>query len=109
MEQATAQTLIAVIALLLWPVIALWLYTTRSVFQATLWTILGGFLLLPVGAGIKLAAGIPRARQGFDTGARGTWRVRTYRAPSNTIFGRIRNSGSPFARSAHRAINHFRT
>ena len=41
-----------------WPMIALWLYQTRSVSRATIWTILGGFLLLPVGAGIKFQ-GIP--------------------------------------------------
>jgi hypothetical protein len=40
-------------ALIFWPVVALYLYQTRPVNQATLWTILGGFLLLPVGAGIK--------------------------------------------------------
>ena len=43
-----------------WPVVALWLYQTRPVNQATLWTILGGFLLLPVGASIKIAEGIPQ-------------------------------------------------
>ena len=41
------------LALLVWPVIALWLYTTRPVGRATLWTILGGYLLLPTDAGIK--------------------------------------------------------
>jgi hypothetical protein len=41
-------------ALIFWPVVALYLYETRPVNQATLWTILGGFLLLPVGAAIKL-------------------------------------------------------
>ena len=57
MEQAAAQTWVAVAALLIWPLVALWLYQTRPVNQATLWTILGGYLLLPVGAAIKLAAG----------------------------------------------------
>src|SRR5215831_20228616 len=40
-------------ALVLWPVVALFLYQTRPVNQATLWTILGGWLLLPVDAAIK--------------------------------------------------------
>jgi len=40
-------------ALIFWPVVALYLYQTRPVNQATLWTILGGFLLLPVGSAIK--------------------------------------------------------
>ena len=57
---AVAQTWIAVIALLIWPAISLWLYATRPVAQATLWTVLGGFLLLPVGASIKIAEGIPQ-------------------------------------------------
>jgi hypothetical protein len=42
------------LALLGWPLIALWLYRTRPIGQATLLTILGGFLLLPFGAGIKI-------------------------------------------------------
>ena len=43
----------ATFALLSWPLVALWLYSTRPVNQATLWTILGAQLLLPVGAIIK--------------------------------------------------------
>ena len=42
-------------ALLSWPVVALWLYKTRPVGQATLWTILGAYMVLPVGANIKFA------------------------------------------------------
>ena len=45
---------IAYIALGLWPLVALYLYSTRPIGQATVWTILGGFLLLPVGADIKI-------------------------------------------------------
>ena len=61
MEQAAvAQNWFATVALLLWPLVAFWLYSTRPVTQATLWTILGGYLLLPVGASIKLAEGIPQ-------------------------------------------------
>jgi len=59
-QAAVAQNWIATLALLVWPFIALWLYQTRPVNQATLWTILGGYLLLPVGASIKLAEGIPQ-------------------------------------------------
>jgi hypothetical protein len=43
----------ATFALVIWPVVALYLYRTKPVSQATLWTILGGQLLLPVGAAIK--------------------------------------------------------
>jgi hypothetical protein len=46
------------IALLSWPIVALWLYRTRPVNQATLWTILGAQLLLPVLAEFKFP-GIP--------------------------------------------------
>ncbi len=49
----------ATVALLSWPLVALWLYRARPVGQATIWTILGGQLLLPVDAIIKLAPGIP--------------------------------------------------
>ncbi len=45
--------LFAIIALLAWPAVALFLYQTRPLRQATLWTILGGYLLLPVGTSIK--------------------------------------------------------
>lgn len=43
----------AYFALLIWPVVALYLYSRLPVGQATLWTILGGYLLLPVGLNIK--------------------------------------------------------
>jgi hypothetical protein len=45
--------LFAIAALLMWPVVAIALYHMRPVGQATLWTILGAYLLLPVGASIK--------------------------------------------------------
>ena len=44
----------AFVALLSWPLVALWLYSTRPVELATIWTILGAYLLLPVGAAIQL-------------------------------------------------------
>ncbi len=43
----------AYLVLLLWPVVAIYLYSRLSLGQATLWTILGGYLLLPVGTEIK--------------------------------------------------------
>lgn len=51
--------LVATLALLVWPLVALYLYRTRPLAQATLWTILGAQMLLPVGAEIKLHEGIP--------------------------------------------------
>src|SRR4030088_916968 len=42
-------------ALLAWPAVALSLYWTLPIGRATIWTILGGYLLLPVGTGIKFA------------------------------------------------------
>jgi hypothetical protein len=53
-------TWVAYIALLIWPVVALYLYSRLPAGHATLWTIIGGYLLLPVGAGIKIAEGIPQ-------------------------------------------------
>jgi hypothetical protein len=50
---------IATIALLSWPLVGLWLYRTRALAQATVWTILGGLLLLPVDAQIKVE-GVPQ-------------------------------------------------
>jgi hypothetical protein len=52
---------VAYLALLLWPVVGFCLYARLPVGRATLWTILGGYLLLPVDAVIK-TPGIP----GFD-------------------------------------------
>jgi hypothetical protein len=54
------QNWLATLALLSWPVVAIWLYITRPLNRAMVWTILGGLLLLPVGAAIKLAPGIPQ-------------------------------------------------
>jgi hypothetical protein len=48
----------AFVALLAWPVVALWLFHARPVNKALLWTILGGYLLLPVGTSIKFE-GVP--------------------------------------------------
>jgi O-antigen ligase len=59
-QAALEQNWFATLALLAWPIVALWLYYTRPVGPATLWTVLGGYLVLPVDAGIKLAEGIPK-------------------------------------------------
>lgn len=48
----------ATLALIAWPLVALWLFWTQSTAKAIIWTILGGQLLLPVGAEIKFA-GVP--------------------------------------------------
>ena len=48
----------AIFALLAWPLVAAWLYSSQPIGRATIWTILGAFLLLPVGASIKFQ-GIP--------------------------------------------------
>lgn len=38
----------AYLILALWPIVAIWLYRSKSVTEATLWTILGGHMFLPV-------------------------------------------------------------
>ena len=45
-------------ALALWPLVAIFLFATRPLNQALVWTILGGYLLLPVGTEIKFP-GVP--------------------------------------------------
>lgn len=45
--------LFAYLALLVWPLVGLALFQTRPIGQAILWTVLGGYLLLPVGTRIK--------------------------------------------------------
>jgi len=42
----------AYLALILWPIIAIYLYRRKEVIPATFWTIVGGYLLLPVGVDI---------------------------------------------------------
>lgn len=42
----------AYLALILWPLIAITLYRKKEVIPATFWTIVGGYLLLPVGVEI---------------------------------------------------------
>jgi len=42
----------AYLALILWPIIAINLYRRKEVIPATFWTIVGGYLLLPVGVEI---------------------------------------------------------
>ncbi len=47
-------TWLAPVALITWPLAALWLYSTQPIGRATIWTILGGYLLLPVGMQFKI-------------------------------------------------------
>ena len=44
----------AYLTLIVWPLVAIALYATRPVVQATLWTMLGAQLLLPVGTFFKI-------------------------------------------------------
>ena len=39
----------AYLAIILWPVVAIWLYKKQEVIPATFWTIVGGHLFLPIG------------------------------------------------------------
>lgn len=44
----------AYFALLAWPAVALFLYSRLPLARATIWTLLGGYLLLPMGTEIKI-------------------------------------------------------
>src|ERR1700676_3403237 len=46
--------LFAYIVLFGWPLVALYVYRRLSIAQATIWTILGGYLLLPIGLTMKI-------------------------------------------------------
>lgn len=50
--------LTAFIAFAGWPLVAIWLFRSRPIQQAILWTLVGGFLLLPAKIGIDLP-GLP--------------------------------------------------
>jgi hypothetical protein len=60
MEQAAVgQNWIATAALMCWPLVGCLLYRTLSSTQATIWTVLGAYLILPTGATVKIATGVP--------------------------------------------------
>jgi len=40
--------LFAFVVLFMWPIFSIWLYKTKTIQVATLWTIVGGFMVLPV-------------------------------------------------------------
>jgi hypothetical protein len=48
------QNWFATFALLAWPLLSIWLYSTLPMRNATIWTVLGAQFLLPVGAVIKI-------------------------------------------------------
>lgn len=52
-EPATANWA-AIVAIFAWPIVAAILYSTRPSVEATLWTILGGLLLLPATFAVKI-------------------------------------------------------
>jgi hypothetical protein len=54
MEPVNHLNLISEVALLAWPIVAIYLFATLPVRRAVLWTILGGYLLLPVASEIKI-------------------------------------------------------
>ncbi len=45
----------AYIAIGIWPIVAVWLFRTKPMQEATLWTILGGHMFLPVGTAIDFS------------------------------------------------------
>lgn len=47
---------VAYVALFVWPVVAILLFRSLPTHRALIWTILGGYLLLPVGANVNLPA-----------------------------------------------------
>jgi hypothetical protein len=53
-EESAAANWFAYIALLAWPLVAVFLYRSRPFSEATVWTILGALLLLPSQVSIKL-------------------------------------------------------
>jgi hypothetical protein len=57
--ESVAQNWFCTVALVSWALFAIWLYQVRPIGKATLWTILGAQLLLPVGASIKIE-GVPQ-------------------------------------------------
>jgi len=56
MEGPNHLNLITAAVLLAWPIVAIYLFATLPVRQAVLWTILAGYLVLPVNSAIKITA-----------------------------------------------------
>jgi hypothetical protein len=54
------QNWFATLVLILSPLVILWLYKIQPAGTATIYAILGSYMLLPVGASIKIAEGIPQ-------------------------------------------------
>ena len=66
-RRTITQNWFATLALLAWPIVALWLYRTRPVNQATLWTILGALTAASRGRQHQACRRYPAAGQDFDT------------------------------------------
>ena len=77
-------------AFVLWPMVAFFLYLTRPANQATLWTILGGWLLLPAGVAIKFEM-VPQFDKSFDTKPRSPCRMHVGpgASPASLVSGRF--------------------
>lgn len=55
MDTAVNPNGFAYLALFSWPIVTLWFYQRLPIGRATVWSILGAFLLLPVGTSVDLA------------------------------------------------------
>ena len=71
------QNLVTIFALFSWPVVALFLYKTQPIARATLWTILGAYMLLPVAADVKFEM-IPDLNKRLHPKSRRASRVHGY-------------------------------
>lgn len=78
--------------LAVWPLIAIYLYKTSTIQVATLWTIVGGFMFLPVGVGIDLPLipGIGKQTLPIYSALIGCWFIKNQRISYIKELGKIK-------------------
>ena len=83
---------IAFCVIILWPLIAIWLYRVKSIQAATLWTILGGFMFLPVRTEIDFPLIPPLGKDSVPVMAAfvGIWLVKSKKLSFTSNYGWVK-------------------
>ena len=70
--------LFAYVVLFMWPIFSIWLYKTKTIQVASIWTILGGFMVLPAGTFVDFPLIPPLGKNSIPALAAiiGCWQVK---------------------------------
>lgn len=84
--------LIAFLIVILWPVISIWFYRTKSIPLATLWTIIGGFMILPVSTEIDFPFIPPLGKHSIPVVSAliGIWLVKGHKISITSNYGWVK-------------------